>query len=170
MQINTLSAELGLWSEVVDWCRDATSVPCSNSLINLSPRTDDWICYCTNTGSVPRSYISRNSWSNQNFWTMNTQKLPLLSKCSNHFFPHMEKSFPAVLPKTVCQFPLRIYDKSSKRNLQSIKKHQLTKCHNEVRLFFLKRIIWNKKDTFWLPKKDYNSWKSFLLPVINPLF
>ena len=41
MQINTLSIQLGLGSSLVDWYRDATSVPFGHLLIDLSPRTDD---------------------------------------------------------------------------------------------------------------------------------
>ena len=41
MQVTTLSTQLGLGSELVDWYRDATSVPFGHLLIDLSPRTDD---------------------------------------------------------------------------------------------------------------------------------
>ena len=41
MQATTLSAQLGLGSELVDWYRDATSVPFGLLFIDLSPRTDD---------------------------------------------------------------------------------------------------------------------------------
>ena len=41
MQVSTLSAHMGLGSELVDWYRDATSVPYGHLLIDLSPRTDD---------------------------------------------------------------------------------------------------------------------------------
>ena len=51
MQVSTLTAQLGLGSELVDWYRDATSVPYGHLLIDLFPRTDDRSCYCTNTGS-----------------------------------------------------------------------------------------------------------------------
>ena len=52
MQVTTLSTQLGLGSELVDWHRDATSVPFGHLLIDLSPRTDDRLRYCTNSGSV----------------------------------------------------------------------------------------------------------------------
>ena len=41
MQVTTLSTQLGLGSERVDWYRDATSVPFGHLLIDLSPRTDN---------------------------------------------------------------------------------------------------------------------------------
>ena len=53
MQVTTLSPQLGLGSELVDWYQDATSVPFGHLLIDLSPRTDDRLRYCTNSGSVP---------------------------------------------------------------------------------------------------------------------
>ena len=43
MQVTTISTQLGLGSELVDWYRDATSVPFGHLLIDLSPRTDDWL-------------------------------------------------------------------------------------------------------------------------------
>ena len=52
MQVTTLSTQLGLGSELVQWYRDATSVPSGHLSIDLSPRTDDRLRYCTNSGSV----------------------------------------------------------------------------------------------------------------------
>ena len=56
MQISTLIAQSGLGSELVDWYRDATSVSYGHLLIDLPPRTDDRLRYCTNTGSIPSSF------------------------------------------------------------------------------------------------------------------
>ena len=52
MQVTTLAAQLGLGSELVVWYRDATSVHFGHFLIDLSPRADDRLRYCTNSGSV----------------------------------------------------------------------------------------------------------------------
>ena len=56
MQVTTSSTQLGLGSELVDWCRDATSDPFGHLLIDLSPRTDERLRYFTNTGSVPSKF------------------------------------------------------------------------------------------------------------------
>ena len=56
MQVTTLSTQLGLGSEIVDWYRDATSVPFDHLLIDLSPRTDDRLRFCTNTGSISSKF------------------------------------------------------------------------------------------------------------------
>ena len=53
MQVTTLSAQLGLGSALVDWYRNATYVPFCLSLIDLSPRRDDRLRSCANSGSVP---------------------------------------------------------------------------------------------------------------------
>ena len=41
MQVTTLSTQLRLGSELVDWYQDATSVPFGPLLIDLSPRADN---------------------------------------------------------------------------------------------------------------------------------
>ena len=53
MQVSMLSAQLELRSELADRFRDATSVPYGRLLIELLPRTDDQLRYCTNTRSIP---------------------------------------------------------------------------------------------------------------------
>ena len=57
MQVSSLRAHLGLVSELVDWYRDATSVPYGHSLIDLSPQTDNRLRYCTNSGSTPANFL-----------------------------------------------------------------------------------------------------------------
>ena len=56
MQVTTLGAELGLGSELVDWYRDATSVPFGHLLIDISPRTDDSFRFCTKSVSLSSSF------------------------------------------------------------------------------------------------------------------
>ena len=56
MYVSTLSAQMGLGLELVDWYWDASSVPNGHLLIDLSPRPDDTIRYCTNS----ESFTSRN--------------------------------------------------------------------------------------------------------------
>ena len=46
IEVSTLSAQLGLDSELVDWYRDATSVPYGLCLIDFSARTDDMLRFC----------------------------------------------------------------------------------------------------------------------------
>ena len=55
-QVATLSVQLGLGSALVDWYRDATSVPFDHLLIDLTPRTGDRLRYCTNSGNIPSKF------------------------------------------------------------------------------------------------------------------
>ena len=91
MQVSTLSAKLGLGSELVDWYRDATFVPCGHLLIDLSPRTDDWLRYGTNTGSIPWNFYIPDRLIRSKISDDGHRK-SLLSKCSNHF-PAIAKVF-----------------------------------------------------------------------------
>ena len=51
-QINTLSQQLILGSELKEWYHDATSVLYGHLLIDLTPKTVDSLMYCSNSGSV----------------------------------------------------------------------------------------------------------------------
>ena len=51
--------QLDLGSELVDWYRDATSVPFGHLLVDLSPRTDDRLSYCTTPDPIAQKFISQ---------------------------------------------------------------------------------------------------------------
>ena len=114
MQVTTLSTQLGLGSELVDWYRDATSVPFGRLMIVLSPRTDDRLRYCTNTGSIPSKFYIPDRLK---------QLKKMDDEHTNYFYspsipiilPQMQKSFPSVLPKRVYQVSLRMHNKSAQR-------------------------------------------------------
>ena len=55
-QVATLSVQLGLGSALVDWYRDTTSVLFGHLLIDLSPRTDNRLRYCINSGNIPTKF------------------------------------------------------------------------------------------------------------------
>ena len=57
LQVGRLSVQLGLASSLVDWYKDATSVPFGHLLIDLSPRTDDRLRYCTNSGEKTVKFL-----------------------------------------------------------------------------------------------------------------
>ena len=56
MQVSTVSAQLGLRSELVDGYREASSVPYGHLLTDLPPRTDDRLRFYTITGSFPSKF------------------------------------------------------------------------------------------------------------------
>ena len=100
MQVTTLSTQLGLGSELVDWYRDATSVPFGHLLIDLSPRTDDRLRYCTISGSVPsKFYIPERL---KHLRTLDDEHTKSLYSPSVPIgFPQMQRSLSSVLPKRV---------------------------------------------------------------------
>ena len=56
-QVATLSVDLGFESVFSEWYWDATSVPLGHLLIELSPRTDDRLRYCTNSANNPPKFM-----------------------------------------------------------------------------------------------------------------
>ena len=121
MQVTILSAQLGLGSELVDWYRDATSVPFGHLLIDLSPRTDDRLRYCTNSGSVPsKFYIPERLKHLRTLDDEHTKSLYSLSVPIA--FRQMQKSLSSVLPKRVHPFSMRMHCKSTQRKLANHKK------------------------------------------------
>ena len=120
MQVTTLSTQLGLGSEL-DWFRDATSVAFGHLLIDLSPRTDDRLRYCTNTGFIPsKFYIPDGLKQSKILDDEHTRSLYSLSVPI--IFPQMQKSFLSVLPKRVYPVSLRMHNKSAQRKPAKHKK------------------------------------------------
>ena len=119
-QVTTLSTQLGLGSELVDWYRDATSVPFGHLLIDLSPRTDDRLRYCTNSGSVPsKFYIPERLKHLKTLDDEHTKSL--YSPSVPITFPQMQKPLSSVLSKRVYPVSLRMHSKSTQRKLASYK-------------------------------------------------
>ena len=121
MQVTTLSTQLGLGPELVDWYRDATSVPFGHLLIDLSPRTDDRLRYCTNSGSVPsKFYIPERlnllrTLDEEHTKSLYSPSVPIA-------FPQVQKPLSSVLPKRVYPVSMRMHSKSAKRKLANHKK------------------------------------------------
>ena len=100
MQVTTLSTQLGLGSELVDLYRDATSVPFGHLLIDLSPRTDDRLRYCTNSGSVPSKFFIPERLKHLRTLEDENTKF-LYSPTVPIAFPQTQKSLSSILPKRV---------------------------------------------------------------------
>ena len=121
MQVTNLSTQLGLGSELVHWYRDATSVPFGHLLIGLSPRTDDRLRYCTNSGSVPsKFYIPERLKHLRTLDDEHTKSL--YSPSVPIAFPQMQKSLSSVLPKRIYSVSMRMHSKSTQRKLANHEK------------------------------------------------
>ena len=100
MQATTLSQQLDISSERVDWHQDATSDPLGQLLIDLSPRTDDRLRYCTNTASIlSKFYIPDRLKQSKILGDEHTKSL--YSPSVPIVFSQMQMSFYSVLPKRV---------------------------------------------------------------------
>ena len=161
MQVTTLSTKLRFGSELVDWYRDATSVSFVHLLIELSPRTDDRLRYCTNSGSVPSKFYIR-------LCTMNTQNLSTLQvfqllsrKGKSHFLQCCPKEFMRFLCECIVNLP--------KGNVQAIQRHHVVNFQDEVWLLLLKRTTWKQRRNFPSSEKGLQLIAVITPPVINHL-
>ena len=164
MQETTLSTQLGLGSELVDWYRDATSVPFGHLWIDLSQRTDDRLRYCTNSGSVPSKFYIPESL--KHLRTLDDEHTKSLYSPSDPIaFPQMQKSLSSVLPKRVYPFSMRMHSKSTQVKLASHKKNHVVKFQDEVWLLSLKRTTWKQRRNVLSSEKGLQ-----LITVITPPF
>ena len=114
MKVGTIRAKLSLGSELVDWYRDATSVPYGHLFIDLSPRRDDRLCYCTSRGSItsktdnPERFKHLNSLEDEHTKTLFSPNVPVI-------FPRTHRSFASILPERVYPVSLRLHSKSAQR-------------------------------------------------------
>ena len=168
MQVTTLSTQLDLGSELVDWYRDATSVHFGHLLIDLSLRTDDRLRYCTNTGCIPSKFhIPDRLKQSKTLHDEHTK--PLYSPSVPIIFPQFQKSFPSVLPKRVYPVSLRMHSKSAQRKPAKHKKHHVTKIQGEVPLLSLKRTTWKQRRDILASERGLQLIKVITPPVINHL-
>ena len=121
MQVTTLSTQLGLRSKLVDWYRDATSVPFGQLLINLSSRTVDRLRYCRDNGSVPSKFYIPGRQNHLRTLEDEHTKF-LYSRNVPIAFPQKQKSLSSVLSKRVHPVSLRMHNKSTQGKLASYKK------------------------------------------------
>ena len=95
--------------------------PFGHLLIDLSPRTDDRLRYCANSGSVPSKFyipdrLKQSSiLDDEHTKSLYFPSVPII-------FPQMQKSFPSVLPKRVYPVSLRMHNKSAQRKPAKHKK------------------------------------------------
>ena len=167
MQVTTLSTQLGLGSELVDWYRDATSVPFGHLLIDLSPRTDDRLRYCTNSGSVPsKFYIPERLNHLRTLDDEHTKSL--YSPFVPIAFPQMQKPLQSC-PKEFIRFLCECIVNLLKGNLQNIKRHHVLKFQDEVWLLSLKRTTWKQRRNVLSSERGLQLIAVITPPVINHL-
>ena len=168
MQVTTLSTQLGLGSELVDWYREATSVPFGHLLIDLSPRTDDRLRYCTNSGSVPsKFYIPERLKHLRTLDDEHTKSL--YSPSVPIAFPQMQKSLSSVLPKRVYPVSMRMHSKSTQGKLANHKKTSRGKISRRSLVTIAKGTTWKQRRNVLSSEKGLQLIAVITPPVINHL-
>ena len=169
MQVTTLSTQLGLGSQLVDWYRDATSVPLGHLLIDFSPRTDDRLRYCTNTGSITSNFCIPDRLKQSKISGDEHTKF-LYSQVVPFIFPQMQKSFPSVLPEGVYSVSLRVHNKSAQRKPAKHKKTSRGKISKRCSTIIFKTYNLEAKRDILASEKGLQLIKVITPPVINHLY
>ena len=168
MQVSTLSAHLGLGSKLVDWYQDAPSVPYGHLLIDLSPRTDDKLRHCTNTGSIPsKLFIPDRLKQSKILDDEHTKTLYSPSVPLN--FQQMQKLFPSGLPRSNYQVHLRLYSKNSHWKPARHKKTPPDKFSKQRLTIVFKTYNLEAKNWHSGVRKCLQLNKVITPPVISPL-
>ncbi len=168
LQVTTLRTQLGLGSELVDWYRDATTVPFGHLLIDFSPRTDDRLRYCTNSGSaLSKFYIPERL---KHFRTLDDEHTKSLYSPSVPIaFPRMQKSLSSVLPKRVYPVSMRMHSKSTQKKLASHKKTSRGKVSRRSLVTIAKKNNLEAKKKRSFVRKRLQLIAVITPPVINVL-
>ena len=131
IQINTLSTQLGLGSSLVDWYRDATSVPFGHLLSDLSPRTDD-------NGETPTKFYVPESL--KHLTTLDDEHTKYLySPRVPIIFQHLQKTSSPIVSKRIYSASKRRHSKHTPGKLAKRKKTSRFKHEQELHLLALKR-------------------------------
>ena len=166
--VSTFSAKLGLGSELADKYRDVKSVSNGHLLNDLSPRTDDRIRLCTNTGSIRLKFDiwdplkQPKNLDDEHTKSFYSQFVPII-------FPQMQRFFLQFCPEEFIRFIFECVVNLLKRNLRSIKRHHLTTLQNENWFAFSEKIIWKHRTDVLASEKGLQLIKVITPAVINHL-
>ena len=169
MQVSSFGAQLGVGSELVDWYQDTTSILHGQLLIDLSPRTDNRLSYCTNAGYIRSIFYITERLKQLDFSDDG------ITKCSYPpsvpiVFQKCKSRILLCYPKEFLQFLYECIMNLLKRNLQRTERHHLAKYQKEIRLVFLKQATLKQRRDFLASKKGLRHGKVNNPFVINHLF
>ena len=168
LQINTLSQQLGLGSQLKDWYTTATSVPYGHLLIDLTPKTVDSLRYCTNSGSTPSLFFLPQSKQQVTFLN-DEHTTSLYSDRVPEIFPELQNNFSQKLSQRFIQFLNECIVNLLRGELREIQKQEVLKFREEIHLLILKRTSLSKRRQILSSKKGI-SLISILTPsIINRL-
>ena len=114
VQINTLSQQLGLGSQLKDWYTKATSIPYGHLLIDLTPKTVDSLRFCTNSGSIPTIFFLPKTKQEITFLS-DEHTTSLYADNVSNLFPELQENVPKKLSKRFHSVSKRMHSKPSWR-------------------------------------------------------
>ena len=167
-QVATLSVQLGLGSALVDWYRDATTVPFGHLLIDLSPRTDDRLRYCTDSGNIPSKFYVPNKLKHLKYLDDEPTK-SLYSPSIPVLLPRMQNSVSKTCPKEFIRFLSECIVNLLQGNLSEVKRRHFLKYRDEIHELFLKRTTWKQRRSLLSSQKGLLLIKTISPFVINHL-
>ena len=169
-QVPTISVQLAFRSAHFDWYWAATSVPFGRWLIDLPPRTDDHLCYCTSSGNIPSKFYVPDNLKHLKFLGVEHTKF-IYSPNIPTFFPRMQNSVSKNLSKRLYPISQRLHRQLALRKLvrsEVIRSHVL-KNRDEIHELFLKRTTWKDRRSPLSSQKTFLLKKSISPFVINHL-
>ena len=145
-QVATLSVQFGLGSALVDWYRDVTSVLFGHLLIDLSPRTDNRLRYCTNSGNIPSKFYVAENLEYLNYLDDEHTK-SLYFPSIPALFPRMQNSVSKNLCKRISPNSQRVHRQPAARKFVRSKKKSCLKIQrrNSRTVFKMNNLEATKK-------------------------
>ena len=165
-QVATLSVQLGLGSALIDWYRDATSVRFGHLLIDLSPRTDDRLRYCTNRGNIPLKIFIPDNLNHLKYFddehtkTLYFPSIPAL-------LPRMQKSVSKTCPKEIIGFHSWCIVNLLQGNLSEVNRSHVLNYRGEIHELSLKITTWKQRRSLLSSKQGLLLIKTISPFVIN---
>ena len=148
-QVATLSVQLGLGSALIDWYRDTTTVPFVHLLVDLSPRTNDRLRYCTNSGNIPSKFYVPDNLKHLKYLDDEHTK-SLYSPSIPALFPRMQNSVSKNLSERIYAVSQRKHRQHAARKLVRGKKKTRPKVQrrNSRTVFKKNNLEATKKSPF----------------------
>ena len=142
-QINALSQQLDLGSQLKEWYQDATSVPYGHLLIDLTPKTVDSLRYCTNSGSVStKLYLPAGI---ETKFLDDEYTIRLYSPNISKTFPKASKTIHSQLPKRFHSVSERVFSKLIKRRAPRSSERRRSKMTKKISELTQKRTPLHKR-------------------------
>ena len=167
-QVATICVLLELGSTLVDWYRDATSVPFGLLLVDLSPRTEDRLRYCTNSGNIPSKFYVPDNLKHLKYLDDGHTK-SLYSPSIPTPFPRTQIQFLKTCPKVVIRFLSECIVNLLQAKLSEVKRSHVLKYRDEIHELSLKRTTWKQRRSLLSSQKGFLLIKTFSPSVINHL-